>query len=192
MGVLGFHVIFGAYGFWLPNDPRGSWSDFVGSWELFRFGKATKTNTRRSVSHVPHDQQRRKAAKQALKHPPVAFTGIQARGVGRGFGQAVHDSGYAIHACSILPEHVHLVVGANRRSIGRIVGHLKGEATNRLYEEGLWTSGRPVWGGRKWKVYLYTAEEMLRAIAYVEQNPLREGKPRQRWSFVTPWPLPCS
>ena len=30
--ILGFHVVFGAYGFWLPNDPRGSWSDFVGSW----------------------------------------------------------------------------------------------------------------------------------------------------------------
>ena len=23
-GVLAYHVIFGAYGFWLPNDPRGS------------------------------------------------------------------------------------------------------------------------------------------------------------------------
>jgi hypothetical protein len=29
--ILAFHAIFGAYGFWLPNDPRGSWSDFVGS-----------------------------------------------------------------------------------------------------------------------------------------------------------------
>lgn len=28
--MLGAHVIFGAYGFWLPNDPRGSWSEFVG------------------------------------------------------------------------------------------------------------------------------------------------------------------
>lgn len=32
--VLGFHVIFSAYGFWLPNDPRGSWSDWVRKWEL--------------------------------------------------------------------------------------------------------------------------------------------------------------
>ena len=39
--ILGSHVIFSAYGFWLPNDPRGSWSDFVGSWELFRFGLAS-------------------------------------------------------------------------------------------------------------------------------------------------------
>lgn len=29
--VLAYHVIFGAYGFWLPNDPRGSWSKFVAS-----------------------------------------------------------------------------------------------------------------------------------------------------------------
>ena len=48
--VLAYHVIFGAYGFWLPNDPRGSWSDFVGAWELLRFGKATKTTERRSVA----------------------------------------------------------------------------------------------------------------------------------------------
>jgi len=32
--VRAYHVIFGMYGFWLPNDERGSWSDFVGSWEL--------------------------------------------------------------------------------------------------------------------------------------------------------------
>jgi len=38
--IRAYHAIFTAYGFWLPNDPRGSWSDFVGSWELFRFGPA--------------------------------------------------------------------------------------------------------------------------------------------------------
>ena len=41
--VLAYHLIFTAYGFWLPNDPRGSWSDFVRAWELFITGKATKT-----------------------------------------------------------------------------------------------------------------------------------------------------
>ena len=48
--VLGYHVIIGAYGFWLPNDPRKSWSDFVGSWDLFRFGKATTTTETRSLA----------------------------------------------------------------------------------------------------------------------------------------------
>jgi len=29
--ICGFHSILSAYGFWLPNEPRGSWSDFVGA-----------------------------------------------------------------------------------------------------------------------------------------------------------------
>ena len=48
--VLAYHIIFTAYGFWLPNDPRGSWSEFVPFVELVRFGRATKTETRRSVA----------------------------------------------------------------------------------------------------------------------------------------------
>ena len=39
--VHGYHVILPMYGFWLPNDPRGSWSDFVRKWELVRFGRAS-------------------------------------------------------------------------------------------------------------------------------------------------------
>lgn len=69
--VIAYHVIFSMYGFWLPNDPRGSWSDFVGSWELFRYGPATKVDDYRSYAHNPHDRQRRIEAKTALKYPPV-------------------------------------------------------------------------------------------------------------------------
>src|SRR5882757_6425768 len=54
--IIGYHVIFSTYGFWLPNDPRGSWSEFVGSWELFRHGRATKVAVTRSVAHRRHDQ----------------------------------------------------------------------------------------------------------------------------------------
>jgi hypothetical protein len=75
--ILGYHVIFGAYGFWLPNDPRGSRSDFGGAWELYRYGPATKTTETRSLAHQPHDVAARLAAKQALKYPPVQFTGTR-------------------------------------------------------------------------------------------------------------------
>jgi hypothetical protein len=55
-GVIAYHVIVTNYGFWLPNDPRGSWSDFVRSWKLFlAAGPATKTDTRRSVANKGHD-----------------------------------------------------------------------------------------------------------------------------------------
>jgi REP element-mobilizing transposase RayT len=187
--VLAYHVIFGTYGFWLPNDPRGSWSDFVGCWELARFGKATKTTERRSVAHVPHDRKLRDEAKRTLKYPPVVFSGHQALAVAQGFKLAGKESGYIIHACSILPEHVHLVIGRNdERRVERMVGHLKTRATQRLSASGLWhIDKRPVWGENTWKVFLDAPAEVASAVKYVEDNPVKEGKPNQRWSFVVPF-----
>jgi REP element-mobilizing transposase RayT len=194
--VLGYHVVFGVYGFWLPNDPRGSWSDFVVSWKLFRFGPATKVGTHFSVTHRPHDQAARLATKEALKYPAVHFTGVQARAVGRGFAESAEKGRVTVLACAILPEHVHLVVARHTCKIEWIVNQMKGAATRQLLEEGLhpfaaWR--RPdgqvpkCWAAKLWKVYLDTEEEIARAAAYVENNPLKEGKPQQRWSFVTPF-----
>src|SRR4051812_9033262 len=108
--VLAYHCILGFYGFWLPNDPRGSGSDYIASWELFRYGAATKTHSRRSVAHKPHDYQLRLAAKRALKHPPVEISGRQALAVAQGFWTASQEAGYRLHACAILPNHLHLVI----------------------------------------------------------------------------------
>src|SRR3982751_5843024 len=108
MPVLAFHLIITHYGFWLPNDPRGSWSEFVRAWELQRFGPATKTVERRSLARDPHDWRKRRAAKEALARRPVEFTGVQARAVARGFAQYVRRAELVVWACSILPAHVHL------------------------------------------------------------------------------------
>jgi REP element-mobilizing transposase RayT len=189
--VLAFHVMFGAYGFWLPNDPRGSWSDFVASFELDRAGPATKVTTRQSLAGQPHDHHLRLEAKKHLKFPPVPLDGLQARAVGEGFKQALEEGSYLLHACTILPEHVHLVIGRHARRFGQIVGHLKARATQRLFAENLWADQqRPVWAERFWKVFLDTPPAVQRAIEYVEQNPLKEGKPRQRWTFVVPYDDP--
>ncbi len=86
--ILGHHIIFTAYGFWLPNDPRGSWSDFVASWELYRFGDATKTATRRSVAAKPHNYELREQAKEGLKYPPVTFDDRQIPIIGEGIAES--------------------------------------------------------------------------------------------------------
>lgn len=191
--IVGYHIIFSAYGFWLPNDPRGSWSDFVGSWELFRYGPATKTTERRSLAYDKHDARLRLAAKRALKYPPVQFNGLQARAIGRAFGEYIRKRGVEVWACAILPDHVHLVTGALPMKAEHLVIQLKGDATQRLEREGLHplasftTSGTALpkcWGRGQWKVYLDPGD-VDRAVRYVEQNPLKEGKPKQKWSFVT-------
>ena len=130
--IRAYHAIFTAYGFWLPNDPRGSWSDYVRSWELLRFGKATKVSTRRSVAARPHSSGQRLAAKRALRYPPVRFTGQQARCIAAGFRVAIDESDYVLYACSILPEHVHLVIARHHRRPKQIIGHLKARATQQL------------------------------------------------------------
>ena len=54
--IRGYHVILPMYGFWLPNDPRGSWSEFVFRWELSCFGRATRSDTRRSLEELTPDE----------------------------------------------------------------------------------------------------------------------------------------
>jgi REP element-mobilizing transposase RayT len=194
--ILAYHAVFTAYGFWLPNDPRGSWSNFVGSWELFRFGPATKTDDRRSLAAKPHDRALRQAAKTALKYPPVHFDGHQALAVSRGFSAAIAEHGYQVFACSILPEHVHLVVARCDRPVERIVAHLKAKATAQLNVEGRhplssYTDRRGTpptpWGAKCWKCFLDDHRDIARAIRYVQQNPLKDAKRPQHWPFLAPW-----
>jgi REP element-mobilizing transposase RayT len=188
--VLAHHCIFSFYGFWLPNDPRGSGSDYVGSWELFYFGPATKLADRsRSVAKKLHDHSLRQQAKESLKYVPVKITGIQAVAVAAGFAQAAHEASYALYACAILPEHVHLVIAWHARNVRLVVGHLKSKATMSLREKGLWDD-RPLWSAHGWNVRLDDQASVQRAIQYVDANPEKEGKRSQRWSMIAPFDMP--
>jgi REP element-mobilizing transposase RayT len=193
--ICGYHVIFGAYGFWLPNDPRGSWSDFVGSWDLFRYGRATKSGERNLLEERPDDRQRLEEAKQALKRPAVQFDGEQARVIGTGFGSYFERIRLPVWACAILPDHVHLVVGRPEMDIEQLVIQLKGHATAELKKQRRHPFAHLVdqrgkvpkcFARGEWKVYLDLNDIEL-AIRYVEENPVKEGKQPQRWTFVVPW-----
>ena len=192
--IHGYHVILPMYGFWLPNDPRGSWSSYVGSWELLRFGRTTRTLDQRRLDQLtPEELASRDAARQTLKFPPVSLSGQQALSIGLGFGEQVRTSGLTIWACSILPEHTHLVIARHRYSVEQVVNLLKGAATRRLIEGGLHPLARfaesgktpHVWATGLWKSFLDTNIAIENAINYVLENPTKEGKPEQRWSFVS-------
>jgi len=196
--VIASHVIIGAYGFWLPNDERGSWSDFVGSWELLQFGRATTVEVRHSLARNQFDPAMRDAAKAALKYPPITLTGLQARTVGRGFSAYAAKVGLDILACAILPQHIHLVLARHRLSVESLANHLKGAATQRLIEERLHpqaahqgAKSRPpkAFSRGQWKVFLEDQADVARSIKYVNKNPERERLPPQRWSFITPYAL---
>jgi REP element-mobilizing transposase RayT len=113
-----------------------------------------------------------------------------------GFAAYARNSGLTIWACAILPDHVHLVLSRHHLKVESIVIQFKGDATQQLIRESLHPFGdikdkrgrSPNCFARgEWKVFLDSPEDIVRAIAYVNQNPIKEGKPPQRWSFVSPF-----
>jgi hypothetical protein len=193
--VRWYHLIMTAYGFWLPNDPRGSWSDFVGSWEIYKFGAATKTDEKHSLAHEPHDATLRAAAKRALKFPPVRFDQRQREAIVEGFAQAIREGAYPVHALCIGHDHSHAVLGRHERSIERIARHLKSKATMSLTRAGIHPlekhrKGAAVpspWSEGIWSVFINDEKQLKNAIEYVERHPEKEGLAAQRWTFVTPF-----
>jgi REP element-mobilizing transposase RayT len=195
--VIASHVIFGAYGFWLPNDPRGSWSEWVGAWELFRYGgPATKVETRQSLAGEPHDDELRVAVKRMLKYPAVDFNDEQRAAVAKGFGRFAEKNGLRILACAILREHVHLVIARHRYNVEQAVLLFKGAATRELAKQDLHPLAAfprvkerlpTCWSRGEWKVFLNDVDDVERAVGYADANPEKEGLPRQEWEFVQPW-----
>ena len=195
--IHGYHVILPHYGFWLPNDPRGSCSEFVASWELARFGKTTRHLEQRTLAQLSDEELAlRDAMRKALLYPPVTLTGKQALSVAKGFQAQAEKSGYAIWACAILPEHTHLVIARHRYKVEQMANLLKGAATTQLIEDHLHPLAqyakpeeRPpgMWARHQWKAYLDSDEQIENAIAYVNANPIKEGKPEQKWKWITPY-----
>jgi REP element-mobilizing transposase RayT len=186
MSVIAHHIIYSAYGFWLPNDPRGSWSTYVGSKRLYKFsGPATKVTTRESLVHQLHDRRRRLEAKEALKFPAVRFTGRQALEVALAIRDLVNEHGVIVWACAVMPNHVHLLAARHAMTPAKLVGSCRARASRRLHDGGLWPAERPIWGKGKWAVELETPHDVRTRI--INRNPPASGLPAQLWSFVTPY-----
>lgn len=69
--VRAYHLILSVCGFWLPNDPRGSWSVTVRNPDLRPFGLTTKVETHRSAAHVPHDTNLRRRVVRYVEGNPA-------------------------------------------------------------------------------------------------------------------------
>jgi REP element-mobilizing transposase RayT len=196
--VHGYHVVLAHYGFWLPNDPRGSWSEFVARWEIARFGKTTRQLEQRKLDRLSDEELAlREAAQKSLVYPPVTLTGRQALSVANGFKEQAIKSHYSVWACSILPEHTHLVLARHRYKAEQIANLLKGAATRQLIADGIHPqqeyadakqSPPGMWARHQWISYLDSDRAIENAINYVIENPIKESKPQQNWKWIAPYP----
>jgi REP element-mobilizing transposase RayT len=161
--VAGYHLIWTVYGYWLPNDPRGSTSREIRV-ELLQQGCAT------------------------VKHPVLTFDDDEIAMVGKTIGEVVAERGYTCYACAVMPDHVHLLIRRHRDKAEQMIEHFQAATRATLIDAGKRSPTHPVWtAGPGWKTFINTRSDFEREIEYIRQNPVKIGRPEQTWEFVQPY-----
>jgi len=189
--VIAHHLIWTIYGYWLPNDIRGSSSNVIRKDLLAELGELhherKKTQPIRSELLRFFDD-----ARNLLNFPVREFTTVEMACVAKAFALTIETYRYTCWACSIMPDHVHLVIRKHRDTAEQMIANLQRGSHLALRKAGLFDLQHPIWGGPGWSVFLDHPDDVWRTIGYVEKNPLAVGLPKQQYAFVKAydnWPL---
>ncbi|HZZ27179.1 MAG TPA: hypothetical protein VFE46_04155 [Pirellulales bacterium] len=195
--VVAHHLIWTAYGTWLPNDPRGSGSHTVAAPLLAELGELHYG--RKQVQPAGREiREFYQHAEERLLFDVIRFDSEQIQMVADGLADAMHEFGYTCYACAIMPDHVHLVIRKHKHLAENMIDNLQ-ESTRVWFIDRLRFSkprvigpDHPLWTLGGWKRYFDSPQQVRRVIRYVEHNPVVIGLPPQHWPFVKPydnWPF---
>lgn len=190
--VIAHHLVWTAYGWWLPNDPRGSGSDTVHNDVLAELGELHKgRKTLQPAGRVVREFYEQAAP--LLRHPLLTFDDAARAEIAEAFGQEIERQKYTCWACAVMPDHVHVLIRKHRHQAEEMAENLMRASRTQLIERGHRERTHPTWiAGFGWKVFLDHPDEVRRTVRYVEQNPVKARLPAQEWPFVKPydgWPL---
>jgi len=112
--IIAHHLIWTGYGWWLPNDPRGSMSREIRVERVAELGPAHYGRKRvqppsRAVGAFYRD------AGDILKNPLLTLDEQDVSVVARAFSEVIRIRCYTCYACAIMPDHVHLVIRKTSR-----------------------------------------------------------------------------
>ena len=182
--VAGYHLIWTVYGYWLPNDPRGSTSQKIRVEPIAELGDI---HYGRKPIQPPSSEIRsfHEKAQDVLKHPVLTLQNDDIAVVGRSFGQIIAAEGYVCYGCAIMPDHVHILIRRHTHRAEEMIELLQEESRQALIESENRSATHPVWTkGSGWKGFLNTARDFERTIKYINANPIEIGWPEQLWDFV--------
>lgn len=188
--VIAHHLMWTLYGWWLPNDPRGSTSQTIRNDVLKELGELHSGRKRIR----PAGKEIRlfyESAGSKLKHDLLTFSPNDFTTVARTFETSIRRCGYTCYALAIMPDHVHLVIRKHKDHAETMIEQLQESTQEQVIESGLRLNGHPVWARGGYKVFLDTPDDVWRTIRYVEVNPVKQRLPRQAWDIVTTydnWP----
>lgn len=189
--VIAHHLIWTAYGWWLPNDPRGSSSHQIACDVIAALGRLHHGRKRlQPESLVIRDFYEQ--AEPVLKHDLLIFNSDERCQIAESFDDLISERQYTCYACAIMPDHVHILIRKHRDQAEEMIEHLQNRSRGFLRGAGMREMNHPIWGGPGWKVFLDHPDEIRRTIRYIQDNPEGMRLPPQRWDFVKPydgWPL---
>lgn len=182
--VIAHHLIWTAYGWWLPNDPRGSTSHQIECTSIKGLGELHYG--RKQIQPASSDLRKfYEIAGTVLRHDLLTFDNAEIAVIGAAFARIVQSRGYTCYACAIMPDHVHVLIRKHRVQAETMIEHLQMESGTAILSRHQRAPDHPVWGGPGWKVFLETRDDIERTIKYIEDNPFKAHRPAQRWDFVT-------
>jgi REP element-mobilizing transposase RayT len=189
--VIAHHLVWTAYGWWLPNDPRGSMSTWIASDVIADLGDLHLGRKKmQPCSATIRDFYNQAEAR--LKHELLLFDEKQRIAIASSFEQVVAEQRLTCYACAIMPDHVHMLLRKHRLRAEQMIQCFQRASAQDLHAAGYRAAEHPVWGGRGWKVFLESPDEVRRTIGYIRQNPTKMHMPAQPWVFVREydgWPL---
>ena len=189
--MIAHHLIWTAYGTWLPNDPRGSNSHTIRKDVLAELGEIHLG--RKKVQ--PTGKEIRDFYEKAiplLKNPVLTFDEAARTIVACAIAHVIEREKLTCWACAVMPDHAHILIRKHKLLAEEMIELFQSESASRLRGISGWPADHPVWGGEGWKVFLDHPDEVKRTIGYIERNPEPYRLPRQFHPFVKPydnWPL---
>jgi REP element-mobilizing transposase RayT len=181
--VAGHHLLWTAYGWWLPNDPRGSMSHHIASASIAELG--TLHYGRKRIQPASRDLKKfYEQAREVLKHELLTLTPEDFELIAEAFATVIKDQHYTCYACAIMPDHVHLLIRKHRDDAEEMIEKFQAASREALIQSGRREASHPVWGGQGWKVFMNPREDFRRTVRYIENNPLKAHMPAQKWPFV--------
>ena len=189
--VIAYHLIWTAYGWWLPNDPRGSMSRTVATDVIAELGDL-HYGRREAQPSAAAMRQFHERAKQVLKFPLLEFSPQEIDAIADAFSDAIHEHRYTCYACAIMPDHAHIIIRKHKHKAEQMIDTLQETSRLRLSTLGLRDPTHPVWTTGGSKTFLDHPDAIRRTIRYIQDNPAKRGLPAQQWPFVSEydgWPL---
>jgi REP element-mobilizing transposase RayT len=190
--VYAFHLTWTTYGYWFPNDPRGSWSEEVWEPRLLDVRELDDQRFVMTPRETPPEQLQEfmNAARATLRHPAVLLDPSEFDVAAQGFAEIVNKWNLWVLALAVLPHHVHILARRHWQTYERVVNALKGKSAQRVREgRGIPYAARrservPIWTIGYWVRYVPDEVVAEGVAAYIEENPVKHGLPPQKWAFV--------